>query len=118
MAEAYSKSGRVYWVVESDGKIVGGAGIAEFNCQEPGVCELQKMYLLPEVRGLGLGANLIDQLVKQASLMDYRTCYLETLSSMSEAICLYKRKGFIRLSLPMGDSGHSACDEWYSRKLC
>jgi len=117
MAEAYYKRGRAYWVVESGGRILGGGGIAEFNCQEPKVCELQKMYLLSETRGLGLGAKLIDKLVIVAGEMGYRSCYLETLSSMSGAIALYKKKGFMRLSNPMGDSGHSACDEWYSKTL-
>jgi len=113
MSDAYSAQGRVYYVIEIDGKVVGGGGISAFNCNLEPCCELQKMYILPEARGLGLGDKLIDKLLLEAKEMAYQFCYLETLKSMSKAVSLYRRKGFDLLESPLGSSGHSACDEWY-----
>ena len=53
-SEIYNKEGHKYWVIENnEGKIVGGAGIGKLTGTKE-VCELQKMYCLPEVRGSGI----------------------------------------------------------------
>jgi len=113
MSRAYANEGSVYWVAEVDGEVIGGAGIGPFNCAEAAVCELQKMYLRKHARGLGVGQALMHALLAQAQALGYRACYLETLSTMSQARVLYTRNGFVRLDAPMGMSGHNACDEWY-----
>ncbi len=55
MFEAYNKKRSIYYVVENDGKIYGGAGISHLNEADYNICELQKMYFLPSIRGKGLG---------------------------------------------------------------
>ena len=48
-SEIYNSEGNKYWVIEDEnGKIVGGTGIGNLG---NGICELQKMYCLPEARG-------------------------------------------------------------------
>ena len=117
MSGAYTGKGLVYYVIENEGRVIGGGGIGAFSCHLEKCCELQKMYLLPEARGKGWGEELIDKLLLEAKQMNYRHCYLETLKSMSKAVSLYQRKGFEFLKRPLGDSGHNACDEWYLRDL-
>ena len=117
MTRAYTPDGRSYMVVEVNGQVVGGGGIGEFECDQAKVCELQKMYLLPNTRGLGLGKLLMDALLQEARMAGYQQCYLETLSSMDQARELYKKTGFKLLDEPLGDSGHNACDEWYLLNL-
>lgn len=113
MSAAYSAPGQVYFVIEVEGQVVGGGGINSFLCNLEPCCELQKMYILPEVRGRNLGNQLIDRLLLQAKTMGYQFCYLETLKGMTSAISLYQSKGFDLLEAPLGNSGHNACDEWY-----
>jgi putative acetyltransferase len=50
MFEEYNKPKSVYYVVENNGKVVGSAGVLENEAAT--ICELQKMYFLPETRGL------------------------------------------------------------------
>ncbi|MCQ6644364.1 GNAT family N-acetyltransferase [Escherichia coli] len=52
--QVYSQPGHAYWVVEFDGEVVGGGGIAPLAGSESDICELQKMYFLPAIRGKGL----------------------------------------------------------------
>ena len=113
MSEAYAKDGQAYFVIEIEGRVVGGGGINPFICNLESCCELQKMYLLPEARGKDYGNQLIDKLLLTAKNMNYQFCYLETLKSMAKAVALYQRKGFSLLNSAIGDSGHNACDEWY-----
>lgn len=113
MSRAYALDDRRYKVLVVDGEVVGGGGFGPFECSEyPHCCELQKMYLFPHARGKGWGRALIEQLQKDAKDKGYHYMYLESLSSMGEALGLYQSQGFKRLPKPLGDSGHNACDEW------
>mgnify|MGYP000403182626 CR=1 FL=1 len=114
---AYSKYRDQYYVIEFAGNIVGGGGLAEFICDLPQCCEFQKMYLLPQARGKGIGLKLISTLLLAADEFEYSNVYLETLNTMAEARRLYLASGFNALNSPLGNSGHNACDAWYLKSL-
>ncbi|RAP73383.1 GNAT family N-acetyltransferase [Paenibacillus montanisoli] len=115
LADYYRAEGRAYWVVEQDGEVVGGCGIAPF-ADSTEICELQKMYLLPSARGTGIAASMLDTAVAFARL-HYRRCYLETLRNMTAANRFYAKHGFAQLDAPLAGSEHFACDAWYIKSL-
>ncbi|MEK3787233.1 GNAT family N-acetyltransferase [Paenibacillus sp. FSL K6-1230] len=100
-----------YWVVEMEGEVVGGIGIAPFN-EHDKVCELQKLYLSPTVQGLGLSNKLMETALSFAS-KHYEKCYLETIHELKTACKLYEKFGFTLLHEPLSGSEHSAMDAWY-----
>ncbi|MFF2887259.1 GNAT family N-acetyltransferase [Paenibacillus sp. NPDC057967] len=104
-----------YWVVELDGQVVGGCGIAPFAESEM-ICELQKMYLLPQIRGTGIAGSLLQTALEFAKL-HYRHCYLETLQTMGAANRFYAKHGFKQLDEPLAGSEHYACDAWFMKEL-
>ena len=55
--EAYAQPRSQYFVVEREGTVIGGAGIAPLQGGDMDVCELRKMYFLPQARGLGPAAR-------------------------------------------------------------
>lgn len=109
MSEVYQPAGSAYWVIEHQHRILGGGGIAPLAGEE-GVCELQKMYFLPELRGRGLARRLAVQALKEARQLGYCACYLETTANLTEAIGLYRSLGFVQISHAMGNTGHDACE--------
>jgi len=117
MAAAYGKDGSAYFVLEVAGRVLGGAGVAALDGGPPGVCELKKMYFLPEARGQGHGEAMIRHCLAKAKTLGYGTCYLETLSGMHAAMRLYAKMGFTPLCSPMGATGHHGCDHWYALEL-
>jgi putative acetyltransferase len=117
LAQAYAQPGWAYFVLEHDGRLLGGGGIAPLSGGELGVCELRKMYLLPEARGRGQGRALLQQCLETARQLGYRRCYLETLTGMDAAMRLYERAGFERLRAPLGATGHFGCDRWFALDL-
>ena len=118
MCAAYSVPGAAYFVVETtDGRVIGGGGVAKLEGGESGVCELRKMYFLDEARGTGTGEKLLRHCLSVAKELGYKTCYLETLSGMDAAMRLYEKVGFKSLCAPMGATGHGGCDRWYAREL-
>ncbi|MGR5065379.1 bifunctional helix-turn-helix transcriptional regulator/GNAT family N-acetyltransferase [Photobacterium sp. DNB22_13_2] len=109
LSEVYSAPGSAFWVVERDNRILGGGGIASLAGEE-GVCELQKMYFLPELRGKGFARRIAATALKFARQQQYKACYLETTASLQAAINLYLGLGFVRIPHAMGQTGHDACE--------
>lgn len=117
MFEAYDKPRAAYFVVETEGKIVGGGGVSQLENSNENICELQKMYFLHETRGKGLGLQMIQKCLEKAVAFGYEKCYLETLPEMLAAQSLYKKMGFEYLCSPMGNTGHSTCPVWMIKEL-
>jgi putative acetyltransferase len=117
MARAYAPARHAFFVVEREGRVLGGAGIAPLEGGDPETCELRKMYVLPEGRGLGVGQMLLDRCLDAAREAGFRRCYLETLQRMEQARRLYERNGFRPLCSAQGRTGHTTCDTWYAREL-
>ncbi|RIA10023.1 putative acetyltransferase [Flavobacteriaceae bacterium MAR_2010_72] len=117
MTETYDKPTSTYFVIDKGGSIIGGAGIAQLDNYEGNVCELQKMYFLPEARGVGLGSKMMQVCLDQAKTFGFEQCYLETLPYMEDARKLYAKVGFRSLDGPMGDTGHYSCNLWMIKDL-
>ena len=66
--EAYNCENAIYLVVEKNDEIYGGAGIKQLDNYEGKVCELQKMYFLPEARAIGLGTKMMDICLQKAKI--------------------------------------------------
>lgn len=115
--ELFQTSGAVYFVAELNGKIVGGGGIYPTAGLPADTCELVKMYLLPEGRGIGLGRTLIEKSMEWAKNHGYKQVYLETMPELKQALNVYAKFGFEYLPGPMGNSGHTGCSLWMLRKV-
>ncbi|VXC23445.1 putative acetyltransferase [Flavobacterium sp. 9AF] len=115
--EVYQKERSIYLVVEKDNQVVGGCGIAPLENGASHICELQKMYFAPEIRGTGLAKEIIEKCLIFAKEQQFTLCYLETLSFMKAAQKLYSNLGFQSIDQPMGCTGHSSCEVWMTKDL-
>lgn len=111
---------RGYFVVSDDaGRVWGGCGFSRLKGTQPdeSVCELQKMYFHPGLRGRGYGRTLLTFCIQRATEAGYRTMYLETMPQMENALTLYRKMGFQSLPSYLGDTGHRSCTLFMSRSL-
>ncbi len=88
-----TRGGHFLVAVDDAGTVVGTAGVFPL---EPGVYELRKMYLRPDVRGHGLGARLFDACLAFCREQTARQVVLDTRENMTTAIAFYERRGFVR----------------------
>jgi putative acetyltransferase len=115
--EVYQGKRSVYYIVEKDGEVVGGCGIAPLENEAAHVCELQKMYFSPAIRGTGFAKQIIEKCLDFAKENDFTLCYLETLAFMKAAQKLYVNLGFESIDAPLGNTGHNSCEVWMTKKI-
>lgn len=112
-----STPGSIYFVAEREGKLLGGGGIFPSPGLPDNTCELVKMYLLPEARGIGLGRKIIEACVAFAKESGYKNIYIESMPELKQALKTYEKFGFVYLEGPIGNTGHFGCELWMLKKL-
>lgn len=78
----------------AEGEMAATVGIRRIDAD---TCELRKMYMLPHMRGRGLGRQLLEYALGKAAELGYRRVTLETASPLKEAIALYQKYGFTEI---------------------
>ncbi|MEM8707343.1 MAG: GNAT family N-acetyltransferase [Actinomycetota bacterium] len=79
-------------VIRLDGRPVG-CGCLKIS--DPDVIDVKRMWLSAEVRGRGLGRGLLRHLIDEARSLGFGRVRLDTNESLTEAIALYEKTGFV-----------------------
>ena len=89
-----------------------GCGAVKVNGKQP--AEFKRMWIAKESRGLGLGKRLLDVLENQARTAGAPAVRLETNRTLTEAISMYRRSGYVEIE-PFNDEPYA--HHWFEKKL-
>lgn len=70
------------------------AGCVAFREKGKLRCEMKRLYVRPDFRGLQLGKKLAELCIEEARLAGYKEMVLDTMPSMQGAVRIYKDLGF------------------------
>jgi ribosomal protein S18 acetylase RimI-like enzyme len=82
----YAGPGGCLLLAEEDGCPVGCVAL---RLLEDGICEMKRLFVLPEFRGRGAGRMLACEVIDRARDMGYHKMRLDTVASMKSARALY-----------------------------
>jgi ribosomal protein S18 acetylase RimI-like enzyme len=91
LPERYGPPDGVVIIAYVDGRSAGCAALHRLSAD---VCEMKRLYVRDEYRGLGIGSKLIARILEEASSRKYRSIRLDTLPTMEKAQKLYESFGF------------------------
>lgn len=83
-------TGRLFLATQ-DSKPLGCVALRKLDAIR---CEMKRLFVRPEARGLRLGRALVDRVLAEAHAIGYEEIVLDTLPSMVEAQRMYERLGF------------------------
>ncbi len=92
----YCNNGGIFLVVVTKrGEVIGTGALRKLT---PTTCEVKRMYLFPEYRGIGLGRALMEKLLEFAKKEGYKRVVLDSTRDMKRALALYRSFGFVKTS--------------------
>jgi GNAT superfamily N-acetyltransferase len=81
----------VFLVAQILGEPAGCGALRTFS---PGVGEIKRMWVSPEVRGLGVGRRLLEELECAARVRSLHAVRLDTHAALAQALQLYRSSGY------------------------
>lgn len=106
-ASFFQQGGTFQVLLNEDNKIIGTYALCPLSKDK---CELRKMYLSPQFRGLGIGKKMLESALEKAKSLGFSRIELETASVLKEAIALYEKFGFRPFK---ADHLSQRCDQSY-----
>ncbi|WP_020560418.1 GNAT family N-acetyltransferase [Thiofilum flexile] len=87
--------GELLAAIDKNGTMLGCAAVRTL---EGDTCEMKRLYVRPDARGIGLGEQLARCIIDIACTQGYTHMQLETLNSLQQAMQLYEKLGFKRIT--------------------
>lgn len=91
----YAETGGAFWAIEDERGRVCACVAVDFP--EKGTAELHRLYVRPDQRGQGLGAQLVRQVESHAGVRGADRIVLWSDTRFTSAHRLYKRLGYTQL---------------------
>jgi DNA-binding MarR family transcriptional regulator len=89
-----------------------GCGALKLHGRKP--AEIKRMWVAPEVRGLGVGRRLLTALEHAAAAAGARAVQLETNEALVEAIAMYRSSGYREIA-PFNDEPYA--HHWFEKRV-
>jgi len=87
--------GEILLAKNESGEGIGCVAVRPMGAE--GCCEMKRLYVAPDGRGIGLGRGLARAIIEVAERAGYREMRLDTLSTMDAALALYRSEGFVEI---------------------
>jgi GNAT superfamily N-acetyltransferase len=92
-------------LARDDARVIGCVGLRDLG---DGLCEMRRLYVAPDCRGLGVGRGLVGEVIGWARRAGYARMRLDSTPGMAAALSLYRSLGFLEIPRYHDDPVHGA----------
>jgi ribosomal protein S18 acetylase RimI-like enzyme len=103
--EKQFNNGHIFLLIEEDQNFIGFASY-ELNCNNSNKTKLQKLYVLPEIQGKGIGKQVIDYIKEKVVLSNNLALFLNV-NKFNKAKDFYQKYGFQIIKEEVIDIGNN-----------
>lgn len=98
-------NGHIFLLIEDNQNFIGFASY-ELNCNNSNKTKLQKLYVLPEIQGKGIGKQVIDYIKEKVVLSNNLALFLNV-NKFNNAKDFYQKYGFQIIKEEVIDIGNN-----------
>lgn len=109
----FSEPTGLLFVARSAGRPVGCGALKFHDLSHSDVPDIKRMWIAPESRGLGVGRRLLAAIEQAARQRGYPGVRLETNRSLTEAIAMYRKSGYVEVD-PFNDEHYA--HHWFEKR--
>lgn len=103
--EKQFNNGHIFLLIEDNQNFIGFASY-EINCNNSNKTKLQKLYVLPEIQGKGIGKQVIDYIKEKVVLSNNLALFLNV-NKFNKAKDFYQKYGFQIIKEEVIDIGNN-----------
>lgn len=103
--EKQFNNGHIFLLIEDNQNFIGFASY-ELNCNNSNKTKLQKLYVLPEIQGKGIGKQVIDYIKDKVVLSNNLALFLNV-NKFNKAKDFYQKYGFKIIKEEVIDIGNN-----------
>ena len=101
----------LFVVARDEGRVVGCGGVQRITGS---TAEIKRMWVHPGWRGAGLGTRLLRHLEDEARRLGYSVVRLDTNGTLTEAVAMYERAGYLPIER-YNDNPYAQA--WFEKEL-
>jgi ribosomal protein S18 acetylase RimI-like enzyme len=61
------------------------------------ICEMKRLFVKDEYKSMGIGKKLVERIIEESKIKNYKKMRLDTLQTMEAALNLYYKNGFYEI---------------------
>jgi ribosomal protein S18 acetylase RimI-like enzyme len=111
----------VFYIAACAGKVAGflklNTGAAQTELQEPDALEIERIYVLQEFHGKGVGQVLFDKAIAEAVNANCRYVWLGVWEENYRAIRFYTKNGFVKFDTHIFKMGDDEQTDWMMKRM-
>ena len=89
--QKYKEPEGTFIIAKTNNIIIGCVGIRKM---ENKICEMKRLFVNDNYKGKGIGKKLVEKIIEEAKIKNYKKIRLDTLNTMKTALDIYYKNGF------------------------
>jgi N-acetylglutamate synthase-like GNAT family acetyltransferase len=92
--EKYKEPGGAFYIAKYGNNIIGCVGLKKLDTE---ICEMKRLFVNDNYKGKGIGKKLVEIIINEGKIKDYKKIRLDTINTMETALKIYYKYGFYKI---------------------